>query len=69
MSSIRAVVPPRFAVGIKLNAADYARAGESDEKRVLQHVQAIAKRHMVDFIEVSGGNYVNPGAKPHNYQS
>ena len=61
MNGIRAVVPPHFAIGIKLNAADYAHGGSSDEKRVLQHLVEIASWSKVDFIEVSGGNYESPG--------
>ncbi|GJE85310.1 FMN-linked oxidoreductase [Phanerochaete sordida] len=57
--AIREVVPPRFAIGIKLNAADYAQ-GSCDEDLVLQHVREIAEWRTVDFIEVSGGNYENP---------
>jgi 2,4-dienoyl-CoA reductase-like NADH-dependent reductase (Old Yellow Enzyme family) len=65
VSAIRApdVVPDNFILGIKLNAADYAHGASSTdgEDRVLQHVRDIAGWNTVDFIEVSGGNYENPG--------
>ncbi|KDQ58681.1 hypothetical protein JAAARDRAFT_676428 [Jaapia argillacea MUCL 33604] len=74
VSSIRAVVPPTFAIGVKLNAADYTDddSGANDEKgctratpsseetRALGHVSEIASWGMVDFIEISGGDYENP---------
>ena len=61
------VVPQKFVVGIKLNAADYVQSGDSvvddatDEERVLGHIREIASWAMVDFIEISGGNYEDPG--------
>lgn len=67
---IRAIVPKDFIVGVKINSADYVEAGEkpSDERvlgetqRVLDHVRTIALWGMVDFIEISGGDYESPGA-------
>ncbi|PSS37442.1 hypothetical protein PHLCEN_2v649 [Hermanssonia centrifuga] len=63
-------VPADFAIGIKLNAADYIQrssgqrfsthSSDTDEERVLAHVREIATWRMVDFIEISGGNYENP---------
>ena len=69
VSAIRepGVVPANFAVGVKLNAADYVHSGTeerddlADEQRVLGHLREIASWQTVDFIEVSGGNYENPG--------
>ena len=61
VAGIRVVVPNKFAIGVKLNAADYSRDSGSDEATVLQHVREIASWGMIDFIEVSGGNYQNPG--------
>lgn len=67
---IHAVVPKDFVIGVKINSADYVEAGEgpSDERvlketqRVLDHIRTIALWGMVDFIEISGGDYESPGA-------
>ncbi|EKM57662.1 uncharacterized protein PHACADRAFT_138900 [Phanerochaete carnosa HHB-10118-sp] len=59
-TAVREVVPSEFALGIKLNAADYAHGAASDETLVLQHVREIANWRMIDFIEVSGGTYERP---------
>jgi 2,4-dienoyl-CoA reductase-like NADH-dependent reductase (Old Yellow Enzyme family) len=55
---IRARVSPGFAVGIKLNSADFQRGGfTEDESRAV--VAALA-REGLDLIEVSGGSYEQP---------
>ncbi|KAI0792287.1 hypothetical protein C8Q75DRAFT_752197 [Abortiporus biennis] len=58
------VVPSNFAIGIKLNAADYISQGPnsntSDSERALNHVIEIAQWDQVDFLEISGGDYENP---------
>lgn len=59
LSKIREEAPPQFIVGIKLNAADYASSGSED--RALEHVRELAASRLVDFIEISGGDYENPG--------
>ncbi|THH21168.1 hypothetical protein EW146_g352 [Bondarzewia mesenterica] len=68
-SSIRAVVPPHFALGVKVNSADYmdansplqgAEHGPDVEQRALAHVTEIASWNMFDFIEISGGDYESP---------
>jgi hypothetical protein len=76
ISSIRSVVPKTFIVGIKINAGDYVNSNVSrdegfsrtlgnaeDERdtRALDHVYTIASWGGVDFIEISGGDYENPG--------
>ena len=55
---IRARVSPGFAVGIKLNSADFQRGGftEDESRRV---VAALAGEGL-DLIEVSGGSYEQP---------
>ncbi|CCM03296.1 uncharacterized protein FIBRA_05424 [Fibroporia radiculosa] len=60
VSAIRApgVAPKHFILGLKLNAADYT--DYADEKHPLKHLQEIASWKMVDFIEVSGGDYESP---------
>jgi 2,4-dienoyl-CoA reductase-like NADH-dependent reductase (Old Yellow Enzyme family) len=60
--AIREVVPKEFAVGIKINAADYTSgASEDDDTRIRDHTRLIASWGLVDFIEVSGGDYEDPG--------
>ncbi|MGU3432513.1 nitroreductase family deazaflavin-dependent oxidoreductase [Actinomycetes bacterium M1A6_2h] len=56
--AIRAAVSPSFAVGIKLNSADFQRGGFSEgESRVV--VELLADEHL-DLIEISGGSYESP---------
>lgn len=55
---IRTRVSPGFAVGIKLNSADFQRSGfTEDESRGV--VAALAQEGL-DLIEVSGGSYEAP---------
>jgi len=56
---IREIVPSDFAVGIKVNAGDYVVSGfdNADAKR---HLLEIASWGLVDWIEISGGDYENP---------
>ena len=68
MTSIRAVLPRPFVLGVKLNSSDYVSAGsvhdpraeEEAEDRAVAHVVDVARWDMIDFIEVSGGDYENP---------
>jgi 2,4-dienoyl-CoA reductase-like NADH-dependent reductase (Old Yellow Enzyme family) len=70
VEGIHAIVPKDFVIGVKINSADYVETGErpSDERvlketrRVLDHIRTIAFWGMVDFIEISGGDYESPGA-------
>ncbi|KLO14392.1 FMN-linked oxidoreductase [Schizopora paradoxa] len=55
---IREVVPSDFALGIKLNAGDYI-GGELGED-AKNHLLEIASWGLVDWIEISGGDYENP---------
>lgn len=56
--AIRAAVSPSFAVGIKLNSADFQRGGFSeDDSRIV--VERLADEHL-DLIEISGGSYESP---------
>jgi 2,4-dienoyl-CoA reductase-like NADH-dependent reductase (Old Yellow Enzyme family) len=57
-AAIRAAVGPRFAVGIKLNSADFQRGGFSEDES-LEAVRALAADGM-DLIEISGGTYEAP---------
>ena len=65
MSSIRELVPQRFILGIKFNAGDYlgadSRSKHHPEDLALEHVCAIAAWGGIDFIEISGGDYEDPG--------
>jgi 2,4-dienoyl-CoA reductase-like NADH-dependent reductase (Old Yellow Enzyme family) len=54
------VSPPGFVLSVKLNAADYVQGGMTEEQS-LQHIREIAKWHIFDIIEISGGDYENPG--------
>lgn len=53
--AIRAVVKPRFGLGVKLNSADFQRGGfdAADSQQVVRWLNELA----VDLIEVSGGTY------------
>ena len=56
-------------LGVKLSSSDYVGAGsaqnpqaeEEAEDRALAHVVDVARWGMVDFIEISGGDYENAG--------
>ena len=52
---IRARVSPGFAVGIKLNSADFQRGGFTEDES--RSVVAALAREGLDLIEVSGGSY------------
>ncbi|KAH7906444.1 hypothetical protein BJ138DRAFT_1016205 [Hygrophoropsis aurantiaca] len=62
---IRLAVPSDFIVGVKINSADYVGSGTlpeavlEEDRRVLNHVRTIAS-WAIDFIEISGGDYVKP---------
>ncbi|WP_406281151.1 NADH:flavin oxidoreductase/NADH oxidase family protein [Nocardia sp. NBC_00881] len=55
---IRARVSPGFAVGIKLNSADFQRGGFTEDES--RDVVAALAREGLDLIEVSGGSYETP---------
>ncbi|MGB2948959.1 MAG: nitroreductase family deazaflavin-dependent oxidoreductase [Rhodococcus sp. (in: high G+C Gram-positive bacteria)] len=56
--AIRAAVSPGFAVGIKLNSADFQKGGFSEEESRLV-VERLVHEH-IDLIEISGGSYESP---------
>ncbi|KAI6107602.1 hypothetical protein EDD17DRAFT_629073 [Pisolithus thermaeus] len=68
VEAIRAMTPRDFVVGVKINSGDYVQAGEHpsaariqvETNRVLDHTRTIAHWGMIDFIEVSGGDYESP---------
>ncbi len=55
---IRSRVAPGFAVGIKLNSADFQRGGFTEEES--RDVVAKLSTEGLDLIEVSGGSYEAP---------
>jgi 2,4-dienoyl-CoA reductase-like NADH-dependent reductase (Old Yellow Enzyme family) len=56
--AIRRVVSPSFAVGVKLNSADFQRGGfdADDAAKVIAMLEPLG----VDLVELSGGNYESP---------
>jgi 2,4-dienoyl-CoA reductase-like NADH-dependent reductase (Old Yellow Enzyme family) len=56
--AMRAAVGPAFAIGVKLNSADFQRGGfaAADAVQVARWLDAAG----VDLLEVSGGNYESP---------
>ena len=65
--AIRAQVGDSFAIGIKLNSADFQRGGFSEEDSMI--VAETLAGEGIDLIEISGGNYESPammGAKASN---
>ncbi|KAI0282805.1 hypothetical protein BGY98DRAFT_61127 [Russula aff. rugulosa BPL654] len=77
VTSIRAVLPRPFVLGVKLSSSDYVGAGsvhdpraeEEAEDRAVAHVVEVARWDMIDFIEVSGGDYENPVFLPSSRQA
>ncbi|KAJ7635103.1 hypothetical protein FB45DRAFT_910774 [Roridomyces roridus] len=58
---IRSTVPPDFILGLKINSADYADVSAAGEaSSALDHVRTIASWGLVDFLEISGGDYEKP---------
>ncbi|MDJ0392512.1 nitroreductase family deazaflavin-dependent oxidoreductase [Rhodococcus sp. G-MC3] len=56
--AIRTAVSPGFAVGIKLNSADFQKGGFSEKESRLV-VERLVDEH-IDLIEISGGSYESP---------
>ncbi|MFI8565352.1 nitroreductase/quinone reductase family protein [Rhodococcus sp. NPDC078407] len=56
--AIRTAVSPGFAVGIKLNSADFQRGGFSEEESRITVEHLV--RESIDLIEISGGSYESP---------
>ncbi|OBA84395.1 2,4-dienoyl-CoA reductase [Mycobacterium sp. 1164966.3] len=56
--AVRAAVSPSFAVGVKLNSADFQRGGfdADDARKVIDMLAPLG----VDLVEVSGGSYESP---------
>ena len=62
-TEIRGNVPKDFVPGVKLNSADFVdrNAVPSSDGKVLQHIRDIVSWELFDFLEISGGDYENPG--------
>ena len=58
VDAVRAAVGPDFAVGVKLNSADFQQGGFSFEE-CMQVVDWLNDKS-VDLLEISGGNYEQP---------
>ena len=59
---IRKIAPAFFVVGVKLNANDYVQKNVIEKgTSALEHARIIASWGLIDFLEVSGGDYENPG--------
>ena len=58
IKAVRAEVSPSFAVGVKINSADFQRGGfdADDAKVVILAMNELA----VDLVELSGGSYESP---------
>lgn len=58
IKAVRAQVSPSFAVGIKINSADFQRGGfdAKDARQVVLAMNELA----VDLVELSGGSYESP---------
>ncbi|OJZ67912.1 2,4-dienoyl-CoA reductase [Mycobacterium paraffinicum] len=56
--SVRSAVSPSFAVGVKLNSADFQRGGfdADDARQVIGMLEPLG----VDLVELSGGSYESP---------
>ncbi|CAF1222928.1 unnamed protein product [Rotaria sp. Silwood1] len=59
IDGIRAVVPQSFAVGVKLNSADFSTGGLTEDEAQDQ-IRWIDEHGSIDFIEISGGTYEAP---------
>ena len=55
---IRSHVSPGFAVGVKLNSADFQRGGFTEDES--RDVVAALSGESIDLLEVSGGSYEEP---------
>lgn len=56
---IRDAVPSSFAVGVKLNSADFSSGGLTEEQAAEQ-IEFLDEHGAIDFIEISGGTYEAP---------
>lgn len=57
LEEVRSCTDPSFIVSIKINSSDFRRGGFTHEMS-LETIREI--RHLIDFVEISGGTYENP---------
>lgn len=60
LTGIAAATEPTFVKAVKINSSDFV-AGGMDEHQAADIIREIAAWQLVDILEVSGGNYSNPG--------
>ena len=62
-AEVRRNVPKDFVVGIKLNSADFVdrQAITTSDEKALRHVRDIVSWGLIDFMEITGGDYESPG--------
>ncbi|MFA5119752.1 NADH:flavin oxidoreductase/NADH oxidase family protein [Zavarzinia sp.] len=56
--AVKSAVGPGFAVGVKLNSADFMKGGFGDDEAVT--VARWLEAEGIDFLEISGGSYERP---------
>jgi len=63
-TEVRRNVPKDFIVGIKLNSADFVdrKAVATSDEKALRHVRDIVSWGLIDFLEITGGDYESPGS-------
>ena len=63
-AEVRRNVPKDFVVGVKLNSADFIdrKTVVTSDESALQHVRDIVSWGLIDFMEISGGDYESPGS-------
>lgn len=52
---VREACGERFCIAVKLNSADFAEGGLTEEE-ALDHVEVLSRCGLVDYLEISGGN-------------
>ena len=67
IDGIRAVTPRDFAVGVKLNSADFSVGGLTEDEAYDQ-IRWIDEHGGIDFIEISGGTYEAPAMAGTEFQ-
>ena len=63
-TEVRRNVPKDFILGIKLNSTDFVdrKAVSTSDETALRHVGDIVSWGLVDFLEITGGDYESPGS-------
>ena len=67
IDGIRAVVPRGFAIGVKLNSADFSVGGLTEDE-AHEQIRWIDEHGGLDFIEISGGTYEAPAMAGREFQ-